>query len=231
MNKSWDKPYNCHIDLNWEDAAGQGINGPGINITSAAGKVATTYSLQSTASSLSPNSAPTPTASFNVSPNATPNASQVASAASPTSPSTTPSTAADNANNANASNTQSQSSSGLSTGAKAGIAIGAIAGALAILGLGFLVWRRRRNANKDQEGGFGADGYAKPQGVAVMASDSTLNTHHDQGYAPPYQHADAMRHEAPEKTTYAMELASPTETHELPGSTTGPVEDKPVEKQ
>ncbi|KAH7084283.1 hypothetical protein FB567DRAFT_593754 [Paraphoma chrysanthemicola] len=234
MNKSWDKPFNCHIDLNWENAAGQGINGPGINITSAAGKVATTYSLQATTTSLSSLGAATPTPSSNVSPDATPNASQLPSAASPISTTPNPTAPADIANNSNTSNssttTSSKKSSSLSTGAKAGIAIGAILGVLALLALGLFLYRRRRNVTANQQGSFGEDKYAKPQGVAVMASDSTLDTRHDRdvGQAPPYQ--QAMRHEAPGKTTYAMELLSPVETHELPGGVVGGGRQGQVEK-
>jgi hypothetical protein len=185
MNKNlgtnWAAPYSCHFDLNYEDANSRGFNGAPMYITSVPDMTAKTHMLQRT----------TPSASLSKETPSNTIASLNSIIASPTSSSTI-------------SNSAPSSKSGLSTGAKAGIAVGVVAGLIALLALGFMLWRTKRKVDTLSSRlppDHGHD-YVKPQGVEV---------------APAYHEGNVRPYEM--QTTSPVELGPYQPPQELHGST------------
>ncbi|KAH3947237.1 hypothetical protein HBI56_138090 [Parastagonospora nodorum] len=164
--RDWTQAYNCHFDLNYRDSYKSAVNGPIFNITSIASQQTTTYALQST-TALSPSDASrsiatstTGSNSVNGQPSAT-NAPSISMTIDGTSQPTASQTD---------SEALSKSKEGLPMGEKVGISIGAIAGSIALLALGFMVWRNKRkvDALNSQLSGAQDAGYGFSQNTDAL---------------------------------------------------------------
>ncbi|EAT86919.1 hypothetical protein SNOG_05855 [Parastagonospora nodorum SN15] len=119
------------------------VNGPIFNITSIASQQTTTYALQST-TALSPSDASRSTAASTTRPNSV--NGQPSATKTPSISRTIDGTSQPTASQTD-SEAPSESKEGLPMGTKVVITIGAIAGSIALLALGFMVWRNKRKVD------------------------------------------------------------------------------------
>ncbi|KAH8725669.1 hypothetical protein GQ44DRAFT_796827 [Phaeosphaeriaceae sp. PMI808] len=188
--RDWNRLYVCHIDLNYENKVGKGINGPGLNITSVQGKQASTYALKYTTTGLAPSQKPPVTTimtSFIMSEPST-------LTSKPSTPTSAP-----------------PRSERFSTGAVAGIAVGAIIGVIALVVLGLMVWRKKRRTKKWEGIPMGdSDIYKKQQGLDAVPPYQDKKVHGYRGEPTVPMELQPIAE---------LELTVPNQSpHELPGS-------------